>query len=79
MGLAFGGAGFLQVDAHDDFEFVLESIAHGQQLFAILDRGVHVMHRTGTNDHQEPIVFVAENFANPIGKLLMTLKPCPVA
>jgi hypothetical protein len=45
VGLAFGGAGFLQVDAHDDFEFVLEGIAQGQQLFAVLDLGVHVMQR----------------------------------
>jgi len=51
---ADGGARFFEVDAHDDFEGVVEFAAEGGQASGVIEGGFRVMNGAGADEDQDP-------------------------
>jgi len=56
---ADGGAGFLEIDAHDDFHAVGKFLAEGVELGGVFEGGFIVVDGAGSDDDEEPGVFLA--------------------
>ena len=56
----------LEVDAHDEQEVGGEPVGGGPQPLRVVARGVDVVDRAGSHDHQQPVVLVAKQ---PVDRL----------
>ena len=54
-----GGAGFLEIDPHDDEEVIAVAVRGGLQEFAVFDGGLGVVNGAGA-DHDEEAVVLSE-------------------
>ncbi len=58
---AGGGAGLLEVDAHDDEEVVAQVVGPSGEALGVLTGGLDVMDAAGADDDEEPVVLAVEH------------------
>jgi len=58
---ADGGAGFLEVDAHDDEEVVLVLVGGGLEEFAVVEGGLGIVDGAGADHNEEAVVLSEED------------------
>ena len=58
---ADGGAGFFEVDAHDDVEVVLEACGFGFEEVGVFDGGGGIVDGAGADDGEEAVVIATED------------------
>ena len=63
---ADGGAGFLEVDPHDDEEIFLVAAHRCLQAFAVFDGGGGIVDGAGPNDDEEAVIVTIEDGFCPL-------------
>ena len=53
---ADGGAGFLEIDPHDEAEIVAEAVGFLEELFSVFDGGLGIVDRAGADDGKQAVV-----------------------
>ncbi len=56
-----GGARLFKINAHDDFQLILEFMAEMIQTRSILQRSIHIMDRARATDDQQPVILTTQN------------------
>ncbi len=58
---AYGGAWFFKINAHDDFEIVLETLALFNQTVCILHTGLGIVNRARPDHYHQTIILTMQN------------------
>ena len=61
---ADGGAGFFEIDAHNDIELILQLVREIFQATSVIQSGFSVMDRTGTANHQQTRIAAGDDVGN---------------
>ena len=55
------GAGFFEVDTHDDFKVTRETAAFGDEPLCVLSGSLRIVDRAGPDNNEKTVIFAVNN------------------